>query len=446
MADSPNSSIVCYDDWRPIEETIRVDNNGLITTLVETAWQCNPESLALLDVIDAGGARIRQSRASLLPNVSLSSDYNDTSYKLEEDSDSKHRQRSSTLQGTLRVPLFKPQALQALDASHIESVDTELALQEHQSELAMSIIDSVLNLIALTEDIRVLEAQVASNNEQVHINKRRLEGGLGSITDIVETQLRLRLAQTQLKIQRSDQEQRKLELAKQIGKQRLTLGSVNIESKLPAIAPEDIKMATESMMRDNLTLQRAQNNVSLAEANIRVQNRGHWPTLDLVATSSNSRYFKYAGTTASNSASTTYMLQFELPLYSGGSTSAHEAEAQALSRKAKQELHSAQISAVTELRRHYEESELHRERVTMNEHSLSDAQRLLTITRKAFRAGNRSNIDVLNAQQQVSDAGGELIKSRVDYLRSQAQILKLLGKLVDKPTLQLIDTALIISN
>jgi outer membrane protein TolC len=80
--------------------------------------------------------------------------------------------------------------------------------------------------------------------------------------------------------------------------------------------------------------------------------------------------------------------------------------------------------------------------VAMNEMSMSDAKKLLSITRKAFKAGNRSNIDVLNAQQQVTDVGGELIKSRVDYLRAQAQIMKLLGKLLDLPTLLQFDTVL----
>jgi TolC family type I secretion outer membrane protein len=435
-------SLACNGDWELPESTILNGEKSLITTLIQTAWQCNPQNLALSEEISAGNARVKQARASLLPNATVSVNYDNTRYKPSNGDYDELKQRSGTLQGTLRVPLFKPQALEALDASLISSTETQLALYETQSELAMTILDSVLNLIALTEDIRVLEGQVTSTKEQVYINERRLEGGLGSITDVAETRLRLRLAESQLKTRHSERELREIELAQLIGKQQLAIGTIMIDKTLPSIAPKEIDEAMDQLMRDNPTLQRAQNSVAYAQANIKVQNRGHWPTVDLVATRSGNRYYKDSGNANNNSTSNSYMLQFELPLYSGGSVSALEAEAQAESRKATQELLSAQNTAIAELRQHYEESELHRQRVAMNEISMSDAKKLLSITLKAFKAGNRSNIDVLNAQQQVTDVGGELIKSRVDYLRAQAQIMKLLGKLLDIPTLQQFDTVL----
>jgi protease secretion system outer membrane protein len=164
--------------------------------------------------------------------------------------------------------------------------------------------------------------------------------------------------------------------------------------------------------------------------------------VDFVATRTDNHYYETTGDddTWSNS----YVLQLELPIYSGGRTSALEEEAQALSRQAKHELTTTQHGVMSELQQQYEESRLHLDRIALNKESQREAKKLLKFTRKAFKAGNRSNIDVLNAQQQVTDVSGELIKSRVDYLRAQAQILRLLGKLSDYSILEQFDSAILV--
>jgi TolC family type I secretion outer membrane protein len=435
-------SDLCGQYGQTSTEAFAKGDKGLISTLVQTAWTCNPENLALAEQIDANAARVRQSRASLLPTASMSTQYEDSRYRLEQNDGNELRQRSASLQGTLRLPLFKPQELQALDISNLEQYDAELALREKHNELAMAILNSVLDLIALIEDIRVLKTQSSVLQEQVYINQRRLEGGLGSVTDISETNLRLHLTQSQWKTRHSEYQQRLIELTQLTGREHLALETLTIEPLLPPIAPKTIGLALDLMMKQNPTLQRAHTQVQLAQENIKLQNRGHWPTLDLVATRSANRYFESSGSSSENSRSNSYVLQFELPLYSGGGVSAQEQEAEAQSRKAIEEQRFVQSNTYSQLQLAYEASKLHHQRITLNERSLSDARKLLNITRKAFKAGNRTNIDVLNAQQQVSDLDGELIKSRVDYLRAQAQIMQLLGELLDQSTLKQFDHVL----
>ncbi|MET0119945.1 MAG: TolC family protein, partial [Candidatus Thiodiazotropha sp. 6PLUC9] len=141
LTEPQQTSITC-NEFSQTPEAINENNkNHLITTLIQIAWQCNPQNLALSEEIEAGNARIKQARASLFPNASVSVNYDDSRYKPSSGNYDELRQRSGTLQGTLRLPLFKPQALQALDASRISSIETQLALQERQNELAMLILD-----------------------------------------------------------------------------------------------------------------------------------------------------------------------------------------------------------------------------------------------------------------------------------------------------------------
>jgi TolC family type I secretion outer membrane protein len=412
---------------------------------VQTAWQCNPDNLALAEEIEARAAGIRQSRASLLPNATMSASYEDSRNELAEEYGDTSRQRRAVLQGALRIPLFRPQEAQALDVSRIEQQDAKLALEQQLSELALAIIEQVLDLIATLDEISVLEAQVSSLEEQVYINRRRLEGGLGSITDVAETNLRLKLAHTQVKSRRSELHQQQINLERLIGKKGLNFGDLKIAAELPLMTKESVERAIEIMLADNLNLQRMQNQVMLADANIGLQSKGHWPTVDLVATRTGNHYFRSALDSDDNVWSNSYVLQLELPLYAGGEVSALEDEALAQSRKIRQELYSEQRFAEAEIRQYYEALELHRQQIEMHKQAKADAEKLMKITHKAFKAGNRSNIDVLNAQQQLRDVGGELIQSQVDYLRSQAQIIHLLGRLRKMKTIGQFDLAIIIN-
>jgi outer membrane protein len=435
----------CHSHWQILAGVIANGERRLISKLVQTAWQCNHDILAFAEEIEAREAGVRQSRASLLPRATMNARYEDSSYELAEGYDDTLRQRNAVLQGSLRIPLFRPQEMQALDVSRIERQDAKLALQQQRNELALAIIERVLDMIATLDEISVLEAQVSSLQEQVYINRRRLEGGLGSITDVSETGLRLKLAQTQVKSRRSDLHQQRIDLARLIGKKGLNFENLKIASELPLIAKESIEHATAIMLADNLHLQRMQNQVVLADANIRVQSKGHWPTVELVATRTGNRYFRSAQDSDANVWSNSYVLQLELPIYNGGEVSALEEEALAESRKIRQELFSEQRSAEAEINQYYEALELHRYQMEMHKQAKAEAKRLVKITRKAFQAGNRSNIDVLNAQQQLRDVGGELIQSQVDYLRSQAQIFLLLGRLGEIKSIRHFDLAVIIN-
>ncbi|MEJ2591073.1 MAG: TolC family protein, partial [Candidatus Thiodiazotropha sp.] len=368
---------------------------GPLSSLVETAWMHNPDISALVEEVDAGKARIAQTRAQLLPNATLNGNYAANHTWAATGNTPDGRYRYSSLQTSVRVPLFKPQVNQTLESSQLEMLDLKLAVRQSQNALALSIIDNVLQHIVLREEIHVLEAQISNLKAQVDINLRRLEGGLGSRTEVGETRLRLRLAQTRLATRRSELNRLRIELTRQLGIDQFKLEAMTIKPEPTEIAPDDVHAATERLLKENLTLQRASNKVAIALSNRRLQDRGHWPTLNLVASRVNNRYYGSYQTTAGDAASNSLTLEFELPLYAGGGISARQNEASALWLKAQQELLSSRKSTIAELQQQFEARSLHLQRIVNNEATLSQARELLEITRKAFAAGNRSNIDVL---------------------------------------------------
>lgn len=423
------SSSVCMSS--PAAENQQLENRGIFTSLVETAWEQNPELAALSATVNAGKARIAQARAQLLPSAALSANYTSSNAKRADTSSGsgKYQQQNGSLQASLRVPVLKPKAWQALQSSRLEALELELALRQSKDELAMSIIGNVLQHIVLREEIHVLETQISHLEAQVHINLRRLEGGLGSRTEVGETRLRLSLAQSQLSNRRSELNQQEIELARLIGRHEFKLRTIAIKPNRVKIAPEDLGVAIDKLLNQNISLKRANNNIALARSNSRLQDRGHWPTLDLIASRRNNHYSEPTQSTVNDTWSNSLTLQFELPLYAGGATSALQDEAAAIWRKAQDDLRTSRESAIAELKQQIEESTLLVQQIAINEAAFNEALNLLEMTRKAFAAGNRDNIDVLNAQQQVSDIGSGLIRSRADYLSVQARTMTLLGEL-----------------
>ena len=62
------------------------------------------------------------------------------------------------------------------------------------------------------------------------------------------------------------------------------------------------------------------------------------------------------------------------------------------------------------------------------EQALKSSERLLDSTRKSVLAGVRTQLDILNVEQQVSKANQELVQARYQYLMSRLRLYSLSGQ------------------
>ncbi|MEZ0332116.1 MAG: TolC family protein [Methylophilaceae bacterium] len=91
-------------------------------------------------------------------------------------------------------------------------------------------------------------------------------------------------------------------------------------------------------------------------------------------------------------------------------------EAVANQQKAREEIEAARRKVELDTKQAYSEITSSIAQAQANQQILRSAQSQLTSTNKSFKLGIRTNVDVLNAQQQVFNAKRELLQTHYTYL------------------------------
>ena len=152
------------------------------------------------------------------------------------------------------------------------------------------------------------------------------------------------------------------------------------------------------------------------------------PTLDAVAGYSVNNNQNY-GTIQADTRTASIGLQLNLPIYQGGLVSAQVREAVANQEKARQDLESATRDASLSARQAYLNVESGVARVRALEQALVSSQAQLDSTKLGLSVGVRTNLDVLNAEQQVLSARRDLAGARYAYLLAGLSLKAAVGAL-----------------
>ena len=185
------------------------------------------------------------------------------------------------------------------------------------------------------------------------------------------------------------------------------------------------------------------NALDAANEEVRKQEAGHEPTLDAVAS-----YGRNAQTAGSFPGQNGYDIrlfsvgvQLNVPLYSGGTQNAKVREAVALQDKATQDLESAKRNARLMVKQAWFTWHAGFARQT----AALQANKFSTLTLQAAAKGKASGVktelDVLQARQQLSSAARDLQKARYDMITSHLKLQAAVGQLADVDLISL-DTSL----
>ena len=153
---------------------------------------------------------------------------------------------------------------------------------------------------------------------------------------------------------------------------------------------------------------------------------GHLPTLDAVAQWSNSGR---ENTTRINSRfeNKTLGLQLNVPIFSGGYVNSTIRQAVAEQTRAEESLEALRRDLGVRVHKEYRGVSEGVMRVRALEQAARSADQMLKSTQMSMKAGSRTQLDVLNAQQQYTMALRDLAQARYIYLLSKIKLASLAG-------------------
>ncbi|MBW8329552.1 MAG: TolC family outer membrane protein [Thiobacillus sp.] len=372
----------------------------------------------------AGQEKSVQGRAGLLPNVNVSGNarYQNVDATYGEDTFP-----SDSIGINAAQPLFRKQnwVQYAQAKEQVKIADMQLKVAEQ--DLILRVAQAYFDVLQSQDNIAFINAQKASITEQLAAAKRNFEVGTATITDTHEAQARYDLAVAQEIAEQNSLNIRLRALEKLIGKPVGTLDSL-VDNKLLKAEAGTLDEWAARAADGNLQAEIQRIAKTIADQEVERNRAGHYPTLDAVAgyNINNNQSF---GTGKIDTKIASIGLELNLPIYHGGQTSSPVREAHANQEKARQDLENATREAGLQARQAWLNVNSGIARVQALEQALVSTRAQLDSTKLGLDVGVRTNLDVLDAEQQVLSARRDLAGARYAYLLATLALKAAVGTL-----------------
>ena len=379
----------------------------------------------------AGREKAPQGLSLLLPQIGLTASGARNNTLLNEPQpfggfSTTYNQRGYTL--SLSQPLFRWANYQQYQQGKLSVMYYEALFSQSQLDLIVRVVQAYTDVLYAEDSISYAVAQKAAISEQLASAKRNFEVGTTTITDTNEAEARYALAVSQEIQARSNLDVARAALQQIIGREPGALSPLIRDVELGQPQPLAIEPWVSSAEQNNFTVAQYLANLEIAKREIEVGRAGHLPTVDLVA----SRSYSNGSPVISGVTSQTNNaigIQLSVPIFSGGYTSSKVREDIALSQKAENDLDFSRRSAAQNARQAYFAVTSGLATIRALRAAEVSSQSALDSNKLGYQVGVRTNIDVLNAQQQLYSTQRDLARARYDVILNGLRLKSAAGTL-----------------
>ena len=402
-----------------------------------SALQNDPTLAAARANWQATQERVPQARSGLLPNVSLSIAPNINYFGTNLDSDPHTSVNRNFGLGGLTVSAAQPLYRYANTVAYSQAVEqvrqADYTLEAAKQDLILRVATAYFNVLLAQFTVELAESQKAAVSEQLAQAKRNFEVGVATITDTNEAQAKYDQIVAQEITARNDLENQRTALRAIIGRNPGELKRLGggFDPVLPS--PNNPDKWVDQALVDNLSVRIAQYNADIATLEIERQRAGRLPTVDLVA-SANAQLFNGTVNTSASGEQHQVAIGFavSVPLYTGGFVDSKVREAYALQDSARQNLEVARRNALFNAQTGFTGVRSAAASVKAFEQALASAQTAYESNKTGLEVGVRTNLDVLNTQQNVYQARHDVAQAYFNYMLSLLRLKSAVGTLSDQ--------------
>ena len=335
---------------------------------------------------------------------------------------------------SLRQTLFRWDQIVGLRRADKSVARAEAVREAAQQDLIIRVAQRYFDVLAAEDRLRSIHADRQAIARQLEQAKQRFEVGLIAITDVQESQAAFdQSVANEIGAKRSLATSR--EFLREITGEYVSNLSAPKED-FPLISPAQSETAwVDLSLTQNLNLVASRIDEKLARDEISFRRNGHYPTLDLVAstserTSDRTISSSFGSQTDSlTNPSDSIALQLSVPLFTGGGTSSRVREAVYLHRAAREQLQRVTRETERQARDAYLGVQAEASRVEALKQAVASSRTALEATEAGFEVGTRTIVDVLNSQFALYAAVTNYEQSRYDYLLNVLRLKQAAGTL-----------------
>lgn len=367
--------------------------------------------------------------SGLLPNISAS--FSDSKNRTDITQNGRtvnpiYYSRSANIQ--VRQTVFNLDAWARYKEGLLQTDYSGALYLSEQQQVVLRVVGAYIEALFKEDQLALARIERDTYVERMKVNDLMFSKGEGTRTDMLETRARLDVAEAALLEAQDNLAATRASLAAIIG------GDVGeLEKMTPDFrgSPDD-NLSFDAWKRvaleRNPDLKAKQLAVDINQQEVNKSRAGHAPRLDLVGT---------YGKSTSDSTSTidqtitsrSVGFQLNIPLYSGGAVNASTRQAVAGREKAKADLQTETDKAILELRKDYDSVSSSVAKIAALMKAADSGRLLVKATEQSIKGGVRINLDLLDAQRQLSITQRDLAQARYTYVLAQLKLRAAAGTL-----------------
>ena len=379
-----------------------------------------------LAALRATEQRYLQSRGQLLPKADFTVDTSQAEQKIGNNSNSNTSSWGYSL--SITQPLYNRGNYDLLKQSDRLKAKALIDYDAAKQSLIIRVAETYFNVLASQDNLDFADAEIKANARQLEQTKQRFEVGLIAITDVHEAQAAHDLAFARKIVVQNELTSQIESLRELTGKYYNKFKHIAAEIPLNKPMPNTADAWVEHALESNLRILASRLSLEASRAQVREQQSGHFPTLDLIGRHT---YQDDAGRFVNNESSTntSLMLQLNLPLYRGGSTTAKIKESEQFYNQELADLEQIRRNVQRQTRDAYSSVLANISRVNALKQGIISTQSALEASQAGLEVGTRTTVDVLNTRRELFRAQRDHARARYDYILSTLSLKEATGAL-----------------
>jgi len=370
---------------------------------------------------------LTQAHSGYLPSVIASYDWSHTRQEILESDNvlfqtGSDKYPTSVISLSLTQPVFRYGNLIRIRQAKTELKQADAELEKAAQELMLRTAESYLFALAAEDNLGYLKSERSAVENQLVLAKAMRKAKLGRVSDLLEADARLASVMadySEAEVERQDAYEAIYELTGELPTQ---LKKLQKEFPLDTPEPLDVNFWVDVASKQNWELVVQQEAVEVSRHEVKRQNAGHFPTVDLELRET----IRDTGGTIFGGGSEVenreLMLTVNFPLYLGGSVSSKKREAMFRYQAAREELMLIARKVKRETEKGFRGILNAIERIKARGKEVAAQEEVLKLKQAGYKANLYTNLSVLDAEQDLYSAKRDLASARYEYVLNSLRL------------------------
>jgi outer membrane protein len=394
-----------------------------------SAYETNPNLTAAREGQKATNEGVPLAKANGRPDVVAQPTYFENI--MQDGGSSVSQARGFSINGTISAPIYAGGGIKNAVRAAENRVEAGFAnLRGTESAIFSAVVAAYMDVIRDEAIVELNRAQVGVLSVNLEATRDRFEIGDLTRTDVAQSEARLALQTSTLESARAQLIRSKEVYIQLVGREP---GKLEAPPPLPNL-PETPDVAVGVALDSNPDLIAARESREAAGFDRRAANASRLPTVSVFTSPAysnalNSISSNIPGFAADNSSFTAQAgVRASIPLYQGGQPAAQIRQAQARLGQAQELEIAAEREAIAQTRASYASWKASQEVITASERAVSANALSLEGTRAENSVGNRTILDILNAEQELLNSQVQLVTARRNAYVAGFSLLAAMGR------------------